>query len=482
MNIVLEGIFLLLVSTSLIFISAKKDIDVNDANSLEDFGVILRKNKTVEIFPWNESLTQIDETYVVHKVRCREVPQLSDADELSSTSLNEYYTLECLPSFVIAGTQKSGTTILAALLNDHQLIKFPSKKEIHFFDKSSRYKQGLNEYFKYFNSTRFIINREDHSVVSLIGSSEDDHKNRNDNDSDIDSPVPFLFHSEATPYYIASRSGCKRIKEIIPEMKLIVLLREPIDRAYSEWQMKKRRVAEQDHFFKQFSIGNHTSTIFHCMIYAFSLSSSAIQQDEIISEITKCSPRLLTSNPRWKKFMKVVSGLISHKNKNQKKISALMQNVNDLDFVLENCFRLKQNLVPFNHSNCFFTGGHFGNISLYKSNVSSNAASCSIADHLGDVEVSLSQTNVDFGHFQYNTWLNRNDDENLRKIIQSLVYSAVNSNFFDTFPLEMNFEKCYLQSSEKALFETVKPLSGALIKEVDEFVKCSDIDIIENGE
>jgi hypothetical protein len=52
--------------------------------------------------------------------------------------------------------------------------------------------------------------------------------------------VILLQYIEATPFYIASRHACRRISETVPEVKIIVLLREPVARAYSEYQMKKR--------------------------------------------------------------------------------------------------------------------------------------------------------------------------------------------------------------------------------------------------
>lgn len=45
---------------------------------------------------------------------------------------------------------------------------------------------------------------------------------------------------EATPFYLASRDACLRMSKTIPNVKLIILLRNPVDRAYSEYQMKQR--------------------------------------------------------------------------------------------------------------------------------------------------------------------------------------------------------------------------------------------------
>lgn len=41
-------------------------------------------------------------------------------------------------------------------------------------------------------------------------------------------------YGESTPFYIASRSACERISRDVPNVKMIILLREPVSRAYSE--------------------------------------------------------------------------------------------------------------------------------------------------------------------------------------------------------------------------------------------------------
>ena len=55
-------------------------------------------------------------------------------------------------------------------------------------------------------------------------------------------------YAESTPFYIASRDACQRMAKDIPGTKMIVLLREPVARAYSEYHMKKRRVDQQNEF------------------------------------------------------------------------------------------------------------------------------------------------------------------------------------------------------------------------------------------
>ena len=47
-------------------------------------------------------------------------------------------------------------------------------------------------------------------------------------------------NAESTPFYIASDKACERIAKSVPNVRIILLLREPVARAYSEYNMKKR--------------------------------------------------------------------------------------------------------------------------------------------------------------------------------------------------------------------------------------------------
>ena len=112
-----------------------------------------------------------------------------------------------LPDFIIVGVQKSGTTSLFKDLENHKNIKFNNNKEIHFFDR--HYSKGISWYRSWFP---FKIDRR------LTG--------------------------EATPSYIFYPNVIKRMKLYLPKVKLILILRNPVDRAYSHFQMEKRKFRE----------------------------------------------------------------------------------------------------------------------------------------------------------------------------------------------------------------------------------------------
>ncbi len=111
------------------------------------------------------------------------------------------------PDFIIIGAQKCGTSTLFGNLRKHPDIHLPNKKQLLFFDEN--YSNGLEWYLTYFN-------------------------NKNNPDK------PFCT-GEASPYYFFHPLAPARIHEVYPDIKLILLLRNPANRAYSQYHHMKRR-------------------------------------------------------------------------------------------------------------------------------------------------------------------------------------------------------------------------------------------------
>ena len=109
-----------------------------------------------------------------------------------------------LPDFLIIGAQKGGTTFLYNILRRHPYFEAAVKKEIHFFD-SPRFDRGVDWYRTYFPQRQ---QRNGHRVVT----------------------------GEASPYYLFYPRAAKRVADTIPQARLIALLRNPVDRAYSDYQ------------------------------------------------------------------------------------------------------------------------------------------------------------------------------------------------------------------------------------------------------
>ncbi len=113
-----------------------------------------------------------------------------------------------LPDFLIIGGQKCGTTFLYQLLVRHSHVKPAFAKEVHYFDLNFR--KGDNWYRSYFP----LQLRNSRTYVT----------------------------GEASPYYLFHPHAPRRASAVVPDAKLIVLLRNPVDRAYSHYQHQVKRV------------------------------------------------------------------------------------------------------------------------------------------------------------------------------------------------------------------------------------------------
>ena len=119
--------------------------------------------------------------------------------------------LRRLPDFLVIGVQKGGTSTLFSYLKGHPELVLP-QKEIHFFDLY--YDRGLDWY-------------RSHFPMKAGGGA--------------------TITGEGTPYYCFHPLVPERIKADLPAAKLILLLRNPVDRAHSHYQMirKQGRIGDQ---------------------------------------------------------------------------------------------------------------------------------------------------------------------------------------------------------------------------------------------
>lgn len=112
-----------------------------------------------------------------------------------------------LPDFIIIGAQKAGTTFLYSLLSQHPYVQPAAKKEVHYFDTG--FEKGVDWYL-----SQFPARTQKDGRPVLTG--------------------------EASPYYLYHPHAARRASEVVPEAKLIALLRDPVERAYSDYQHKFR--------------------------------------------------------------------------------------------------------------------------------------------------------------------------------------------------------------------------------------------------
>ena len=124
--------------------------------------------------------------------------------------------------FVIVGAQKSGTTALHAFLNAHPDISMPDSKEMHFFNRTAWADFHLPLWKR--RKLALYHRRFPHF------------------------PDPSFTYGEATPHYMTWNVALDRIRTYNPNVRIIALLRHPVDRAYSHWNMERQRDLVQDSF------------------------------------------------------------------------------------------------------------------------------------------------------------------------------------------------------------------------------------------
>ncbi len=122
-----------------------------------------------------------------------------------------------LPNFLIIGAHKAGTTSMYAYLKAHPQIFMPEIKETRFFAFNHNNPDHIKKVPKIFPITTLEEYCELFRSVS--------------NEKAI---------GEASPEYLNSEHAANKIYEYIPGAKLIISLRNPVDRAYSSFIMQQR--------------------------------------------------------------------------------------------------------------------------------------------------------------------------------------------------------------------------------------------------
>jgi hypothetical protein len=108
-----------------------------------------------------------------------------------------------LPNFLIIGVAKGGTTTLFEVLNELPGVQLSRRKEPHFF--SQHYEKGINYYRSFFPFK---------GKVQTTG--------------------------EASTSYFSNHLVPQRVAQTLTDPKLILLLRDPVKRAYSHYQMLRK--------------------------------------------------------------------------------------------------------------------------------------------------------------------------------------------------------------------------------------------------
>jgi hypothetical protein len=120
-----------------------------------------------------------------------------------------------LPDFLVAGVPKAGTTALHAALSRHPGLYLSPVKEPKFFlsDGPPPTKGGPGDALTY---REHIWQRDRYEAL-------------------FDAAPAGALRGESTPLYLYDQAAMTRIAKTIPDVKLIVILRDPVERAHSNW-------------------------------------------------------------------------------------------------------------------------------------------------------------------------------------------------------------------------------------------------------
>lgn len=129
-------------------------------------------------------------------------------------------TARALPDFLVCGAQRSGTTSLFKALSQHPAATGPVlRKGVHYFDTGHR--NGLNWYRSHFPLRATLRARWGRPRVRAF---------------------------ESSPYYLFHPLSAERIARELPEARIVVILRDPVERAYSAHAHETARGFETEPF------------------------------------------------------------------------------------------------------------------------------------------------------------------------------------------------------------------------------------------
>ena len=132
------------------------------------------------------------------------------------------------PDFLLIGAKRGGTTSMYRYLLDHPQVLplFPSSrvlpladdmKGVHFFD--SNWAQGESWYRSHFPSARARAAQERSTGLRAVS-------------------------GESSPYYLFAPRAAQRAAAVVPQARILLMLRDPVERTYSHWKEQRRRGME----------------------------------------------------------------------------------------------------------------------------------------------------------------------------------------------------------------------------------------------
>jgi len=131
-----------------------------------------------------------------------------------------------LPDFLVLGAARSATTSLHYYLEQHPRIAMSSIKEPNFFAFDHSVDPPTPRFDAEAIATKSVADRAAYEALFAHASGDD-------------------VLGEASPLYLYVREAPEEIARLVPEARLVAVLRNPIDRAYSHWLHINRLPAEQ---------------------------------------------------------------------------------------------------------------------------------------------------------------------------------------------------------------------------------------------
>ena len=194
--------------------------------------------------------------------------------------------------FLIVGTMKSGTSTLSSILNQHPKVNIP-KNELHFFNRDINYNKGENFYNKNF--------------------------------------ITGFLNGEKTPTYSYQPNCAERIYKYNSKIKLIWILRNPVDRAISNYY----------HAFKN---GKENKSLIDC----FMLEEKRVKQNIfkgyfVRSLYSKQVERFLKYFPKSQMYFAIFEEMIHNYDEEINKINNFLH-IDKFSFELEHKNKTKQNI------------------------------------------------------------------------------------------------------------------------------------------
>ena len=121
--------------------------------------------------------------------------------------------------FLCIGAQKSGTTFVASSFRSHPEIQLPTSKELHFFSPKGEYKSEGG--FAQCNADKDIEWYKRQFVA--------DNRKK----------------GEISTHYLFDPASAEKIREACPHVKIFSILRNPVDRAFSQYNMERYKTGKE---------------------------------------------------------------------------------------------------------------------------------------------------------------------------------------------------------------------------------------------